>query len=178
MIEPDTVIEPYDLAMTDLSAEDQRWRARQIENQFHRFWVDFCEFERGPSAFTVATSKPRVVLLASQLYFGAVSTLPGMNGAAPVYYATKKGAEVLASYFGDDSFLATNTKHPRADRLAHWIAINDTRMLIEAAAERLDGVTLVSWVTEWETINKDDAKTGTILLAHATVRNAAAVLLP
>ena len=68
VIEPDTVIEPYDLAMTDLSAEDQRWRARQIESQFHRFWVDFCEFERGPAGFTVATKKPRVVLLASQLY--------------------------------------------------------------------------------------------------------------
>lgn len=68
MIEPDTVIEPYDLAMTDLSAEDQRWRARQIESQFHRFWVDFCEFERGPAEFTVATKKPRVILLASQLY--------------------------------------------------------------------------------------------------------------
>ncbi len=69
-------------------------------------------------------------------------TLPGMNGAAPAYYPTKKGAEVLASYFEDDSFLATNTKHPRADRLAHWIAINDTRMLVEAAAELTDGVTL------------------------------------
>lgn len=91
-------------------------------------------------------------------------TLPGMNGAAPVYYVTKKGAEALASYFGDDCFLATNTKHPRADRLAHWVAINDTRMLVEAAAERLENVTLVSWITEWETINKDDTKTAQFCL--------------
>lgn len=85
-------------------------------------------------------------------------TLPGMNGAAPVYYPTKKGAETLASYFGDDRFLATNTKHPRADRLAHWIAINDTRRLVELSAESTDGVSLVKWITEWETINKDAAK--------------------
>lgn len=85
-------------------------------------------------------------------------TLPGMNGAAPAYYPTKKGAETLASYFGDDRFLATNTKHPRADRLAHWIAINDTRILVESAAEATSGVTLVQWITEWETINKDAAK--------------------
>ena len=85
-------------------------------------------------------------------------TLPGMNGAAPAYYPTKKGAETLASYYGDDRFLATNTKHPRADRLAHWIAINDTRMLVESAAEATNGVTLVRWITEWETINKDATK--------------------
>lgn len=84
-------------------------------------------------------------------------TLPGMNGAAPVYYPTKKGAETLASYYGDDRFLATNTKHPRADRLAHWVAINDTRMLLEAAAPRVEGLKLKSWITEWETINKEDA---------------------
>ncbi len=85
-------------------------------------------------------------------------TLPGMNGAAPVYYPTKKGAETLASYFGDDRFLATNTKHPRADRLAHWIAINDTRMLVESASAATEGVSLIRWITEWETINKDAAK--------------------
>ena len=68
VIEPDTVIEPYDQKMTDLSVEDQRWRARQIESQFHRFWVDYCEFAKGPNGFTVATHKPRVVLLASQAY--------------------------------------------------------------------------------------------------------------
>ncbi|EMI55111.1 replication-relaxation family protein [Rhodopirellula sallentina] len=83
--------------------------------------------------------------------------LPGTNGAAPVYYATKKGCEALASYFGDDEFLATNTRTPRADRLSHWIAINKTRLLIEEAALLVPGLKLVHWITEWETINKGDA---------------------
>ncbi len=85
--------------------------------------------------------------------------LPGTNGAAPVYYPTKKGAEALASYFDDERFYATNTKHPRADRLSHWIACNTTRILVEKAIEKLPQVELVRWINEWETVNKDDAKT-------------------
>ena len=85
--------------------------------------------------------------------------LPGTNGAAPVYYPTKKGAEALASYFDDERFYATNTKHPRADRLSHWIACNTTRILVEKAAQKLPHVELVRWINEWETINKDDSKT-------------------
>lgn len=98
-------------------------------------------------------------------------TLPGMNGAAPAYYPTKKGADTLASYFGDDHFLATNTKHPRADRLAHWIAINDTRILVESAAESTAGITLLKWITEWETINKDAAKTNQFCLHTQLTEN-------
>lgn len=64
---------------------------------------------------------------------GVQIVLPGSNGAAPVYYATKKGAEALASFFDDDHFLATNTKHPRVDRISHWIAINSARLIIEQA---------------------------------------------
>ena len=84
--------------------------------------------------------------------------LPGTNGAAPVYYPTKKGAEALASYFDDERFLATNTKHPRADRLSHWIACNNTRITVEKAVQHVDQVELVQWINEWETVNKDDAK--------------------
>ncbi|MCA9129704.1 MAG: replication-relaxation family protein, partial [Planctomycetales bacterium] len=83
--------------------------------------------------------------------------LPDTNGAAPVYYATRKGAEALASFYGDDEFLATNTKTPRADRLAHWIAINQTRLLVEAAVTELPMVKLLRWITEWETCNKSAA---------------------
>ena len=84
--------------------------------------------------------------------------LPGTNGAAPVYYPTKKGSEALASYFDDECFYATNTKNPRADRLSHWIACNTTRILVEKAIDRLPNVDLVRWINEWETVNKDDSK--------------------
>lgn len=84
--------------------------------------------------------------------------LPETNGAAPVYYATKSGAEALASFFDDDRFLATNTRHPRADRLSHWVAINSTRLLLEQAIATQSYVSLDGWYTEWEVINKDSAE--------------------
>ena len=84
--------------------------------------------------------------------------LPDNRGAAPVYQPTKKGADLVAAYFDDPSFYATNTKHPRADRVAHWVAINNERMKIEAAIELLPQIQLAKWVTEWETINKEAEK--------------------
>lgn len=84
--------------------------------------------------------------------------LPETNGAAPVYYTTKSGVEALASFFDDDRFLATNTRHPRADRLSHWVAINNTRLLLERAIAAQSDVELGGWFTEWETINKDAAE--------------------
>lgn len=81
--------------------------------------------------------------------------LPEATGAAPVYYLTRQGTEALASYFDDEKWLATNTKHPRADRLSHWIAINEVRRVVEQAVARQDQVRLVEWFTEWQTINPE-----------------------
>ncbi len=97
--------------------------------------------------------------------------LPGTNGAAPVYYATKKGAEALASYFDDERFYATNTKHPRADRLSHWIACNTTRIMIEKSIKQLPQVELVQYINEWETINKDDLKSNQYCLHTQLVKD-------
>ncbi|QDT91456.1 hypothetical protein Pan161_31140 [Gimesia algae] len=82
--------------------------------------------------------------------------LPGTNGAAPVYYLTKNGAELLASYHDDGTYLATNTRNPRADLLNHWIEINNTRMMIEQAIAQQEEVVLENWINEWETVNKSD----------------------
>lgn len=81
--------------------------------------------------------------------------LPGSNGAAPVYYPTKAGAELLASWFDDERYLATITKHPRADRLSHWIELNDSRIVIEHAIASQNEVQLECWISEYETINKE-----------------------
>lgn len=97
--------------------------------------------------------------------------LPGTNGAAPVYYPTKKGAEALASYFDDERFYATNTKNPRADRLSHWIACNSTRILIEHAIERLPQIDLIRFINEWETINKDGQKSDQFCLHTQLVKD-------
>lgn len=81
--------------------------------------------------------------------------LPAMQSAAPAYYLTKQGTEALAAYYDDDAWLATNTKHPRADRLAHWISIANVRIEIEQALSLQSYVKMLKWYTEWETINKE-----------------------
>jgi len=81
--------------------------------------------------------------------------LPDGKGAAPVYYVTQDGASALAAWFEDDRYLATNTRQPRPDRLNHWLALNETRMVIEQAAQLDEGVTLDGWISEWEQIDKD-----------------------
>lgn len=68
IVEPDQVIEPYDLSLRDLDADTRRWRARQIQMHFRSRWIDFCRFKKGPSGFMVAVNRPRVVLLASREY--------------------------------------------------------------------------------------------------------------
>ncbi len=68
ILEPEQVIEPYDLSLSDLDADTRRWRARQIESQFRRRWVDCCTFCKAKSGFIVTDKKPRVVLLAGRDY--------------------------------------------------------------------------------------------------------------
>ena len=83
-------------------------------------------------------------------------TLPGTNGAAPVYYLTKPATELLASYYDDETYLAVSTRQPRADRLNHWIAMNKTRTVIEQGMLLQSEVKLEHWINEWETVNKTD----------------------
>ena len=83
-------------------------------------------------------------------------TLPGKNGAAPLYYLTKAGSEILADHFDDGKYIASNIKQPRIDNLNHWYAINETRFVIEQAIALQDEVKLERWINEWETVNKSD----------------------
>lgn len=83
-------------------------------------------------------------------------TMPGKNGAAPVYYLTKQATELLASQFDDETYLLASTRQPRADRLNHWIALNNTRTMIERAISLQSEVKLDHWINEWETVNKTD----------------------
>lgn len=98
-------------------------------------------------------------------------TLPHCRGAAPVYHVTRAGAELLASFHEDEAWLATNTRSPRGDRLAHWVAINDTRIVIEDAIARQSYVTLEGWFTEWETINKTETGEQRLVL-HTVLQEA------
>ncbi|MCA9097739.1 MAG: replication-relaxation family protein, partial [Planctomycetaceae bacterium] len=83
---------------------------------------------------------------------------PGTNNAAPVYYLTKPGVELLAMWYSDPQYLALNTRQPRPDHLNHWIAITETRMVIEQSIATQSEVTLDGWINEWETVDKSAAE--------------------
>lgn len=82
--------------------------------------------------------------------------LPSKNGAAPVYYLTKNGTEFLANHFDNGKFLSLPTRQPRVDILNHWLALNETRWIIEQAIALQNDVVLERWINEWETVNKTD----------------------
>jgi len=84
--------------------------------------------------------------------------LPGFSGAAPVYYLTRSGAELLAAYHDEPSYVSLNTRCPRGDHLNHWIAVNETRIVIEGAIARQTEVTLDRWINEWEVVDKECAE--------------------
>lgn len=86
-----------------------------------------------------------------------VAMLPDGSGAAPVYYATNRGAELLTTWFEDDSYQRLNTKTPRADRLTHWVALNNTRLIVEQALAQQQPVRLCGWVSEWQTIHSTNS---------------------
>jgi hypothetical protein len=83
--------------------------------------------------------------------------LPEQNGAAPIYYLTRSGAELLAAWHEDERYLASNTQQPRGDQLNHWVAVNETRIVIEQAITGQQEVTLDGWINEWEVVDKDAA---------------------
>ena len=95
--------------------------------------------------------------------------LPDGSGAAPVYYLTQEGASVLAAWFEDERYHATNTRQPRSDRLNHWFALNETRMVIEQALRSDPAVTLDGWISEWEIVDKD-ATEGLRYTLHTQLR--------
>lgn len=75
---------------------------------------------------------------------------------APVYYATRKAAELLAAHFEDERFLAVNTDCPQPHLLYHWLAISATHLTLDAAIAQQSGVQLAAWYNEWEVVNKEE----------------------
>lgn len=73
---------------------------------------------------------------------------------SPVYYPTRKGLEQLAAHFDDECFLAANTACPAAHLLYHWLAINDTRLLLETALAKQSELSLAAWINEHEVVDK------------------------
>lgn len=88
----------------------------------------------------------------------AMVPYPVNGSGCPCYYLTQRGAELLASYHDDPRYKSVNCKTPRADMLLHWLAVNDTRLSIEAAVAQNPEIKLLQWFSEWQTIFNDDGQ--------------------
>lgn len=88
---------------------------------------------------------------ASYVRKSAVNVAFSTGNAGPAYSPATRGCEALAVYFNDDTWLATNTKQPRLDRLHHWLDIAWAHSVVRRACEATNGaVELVQWINEWQ----------------------------
>lgn len=81
---------------------------------------------------------------------------PNSSPAGSIYYPSRKGCEFLAEYTGDDTHLVTPVDCPQPHHVAHWLAVSETHIKLDAAAARQTTVELSDWVNEWDTVNKDE----------------------
>lgn len=77
--------------------------------------------------------------------------------AAPVYYPSRQGCELLAELTGDDKFLLTPTAAPIRHHAFHWLAVSDTHIVLDEAIASQEEVRVVDWINEWDVVNKDES---------------------
>lgn len=75
------------------------------------------------------------------------------GAAAPVYFPTRMGAELVAAEFGDGRYLNATTRTPDWPHLYHWVAVADFHVLLDQAIALLPGVTKLGWYGEWDVVN-------------------------
>lgn len=82
---------------------------------------------------------------------------PLAGPAAPVYYPSRKGCELLAEMFDDERFLTTPTQAPIPHHTLHWLAVSDFHSVLDAAIEAQSAVALHGWLNEWDVCYKDES---------------------
>lgn len=65
---------------------------------------------------------------------------------------------MLAEHFSDERFLATSTQPPQPIHVLHWLAITDTHIALDLAVAQQDAVKVEGWLSEWDTVNKDESR--------------------
>ena len=92
------------------------------------------------------------------------------GNSGPAYTPTPTGCDALATYYNDDTWLATWTRAPRLDRLYHWLDVSWTHSVIHRACEQQDGVEMVQWINEWQPTLDADGNSGGFIL-HTQFRD-------
>lgn len=77
------------------------------------------------------------------------------SSAAPVYFPSRTGCELLAERLGDEWILLTPSQAPIPHHTLHWLAVSDTHMALDAAV--CDDMRIEGWINEWDVVNKDES---------------------
>ncbi len=81
---------------------------------------------------------------------------PTDGSATPIYHLTKTGREFLASHFDDPQFLHLPIDPAQPQHLQHYVAVAETRLLLDAAVAPQSEVKLLRWCHEDEILNPDE----------------------
>src|SRR5438105_368053 len=77
---------------------------------------------------------------------------PDAGLMGPVYYPSKEGCAFLAQECGEERYKSVCTLTPQWQSLYHWVRTAETHILLDKAVGRLDGVSVVQWFGEWDTV--------------------------
>lgn len=113
-----------------------------------------------PDDVTGRNARRRLQMLVAEDYVGRarMQVVDATGQSAPAYYPHAKGVQFLAEYRDDPSILLTPTSSPHPMFLAHWLAVSDFHIALDAALARQDEVSCPAWLSEWDVANKDESE--------------------
>ncbi len=76
---------------------------------------------------------------------------------ATVYFPAPLGNELLAKHLDDERYLLTPAIAPIQHHIPHWIAVAETHIAFDRAAEAAN-VSIDPWLNEWDVVNKDETQ--------------------
>lgn len=103
--------------------------------------------------------------LLQELYAGGFiqkTRVEAVNAAsgnpAPVWFPSRKGAELVAAETGDERYLRVVTRTPTWMHLWHWLEVAEFHIRLDQAVAMQPAVRLLGWFGEWDEINPQSTK--------------------
>lgn len=78
---------------------------------------------------------------------------PGTGSSAPVYFPTRKGAELVAAVFEDERYLHVCVRTPDWMHLLHWIGVAEFHIRLDQSIAARGNVACLGWYGEWDEVN-------------------------
>lgn len=105
-------------------------------------------------------TRRRLQVLVAEDFIGRarMQIVDASGQSAPAYYPHAKGVQFLAEYRDDPALLLTPVQSPHPLHMAHWLAISDFHIALDAALAAQEEVCCPAWLNEWDVANKDESE--------------------